>query len=97
MLPGNLIDTRYSNLKIPAACSHRLTIVVSPLISLIQDQVMIAQHLNLNVNFLGGGQTQEENSVIWRGRNGISPIILPKQILPLRSPACGSSSSHPRN
>eukprot|EP01127_Copromyxa_protea_P008025 TRINITY_DN1828_c0_g1_i1.p1 TRINITY_DN1828_c0_g1~~TRINITY_DN1828_c0_g1_i1.p1 ORF type:complete len:1055 (-),score=202.32 TRINITY_DN1828_c0_g1_i1:52-3216(-) len=61
--------------QIPAACSERLTIVVSPLISLIQDQVMIAQSLNLQVNFLGSSQTQEENNMIWRDLNSNQPSL----------------------
>lgn len=51
--------------QVPAVCSQGVTVVISPLIALIEDQVTLLQNLEINVAFLGSNQTEEESRRIF--------------------------------
>lgn len=59
--------------QIPAACTDGLSIVISPLISLIEDQVMIAKNVDLPVNYMSGKQAKEEFMEVWRDISSPNP------------------------
>jgi RecQ family ATP-dependent DNA helicase len=51
--------------QVPAVCSQGVTVVISPLIALIEDQVTLLQNLEINVAFLGSAQSEEESRRIF--------------------------------
>lgn len=64
--------------KLPAVLSPGLTIVVSPLVSLIQDQVNQLRNLDIETDFLGAGQNLQQEQAIYediRDRNGSIKIL----------------------
>lgn len=46
-------------IKLPAEISQGVTIVISPLVSLIQDQILALQAVGIAADYLGTGQTED--------------------------------------
>lgn len=72
--------------QIPALCSNGISIVVSPLISLIEDQVMLIKNLDIPVSYFGGTQSAEEGQHIYRDLASGDPsykilFITPEKLL----------------
>lgn len=61
--------------QLPAIISPGLTIVVSPLISLIQDQIMALQSLGIECNYFYSGQSQRDSNSILRDLHSPKPRI----------------------
>ena len=62
--------------QIPAIVSDKKTVVISPLIALIDDQVSALSQLGVNVSKLHSNQSQEERKQSWNDfKNGKSKII----------------------
>lgn len=53
--------------QIPACCCDGVTIVISPLLALIEDQVLILQNLDIPVAFLSSTQNDNDNRAIFQG------------------------------
>ena len=66
--------------QLPAMLEDGLTVVVCPLISLIQDQVQAMRQQGVSADFLSGSQSQEESSNVfaqlWRGDVGSRGLTL---------------------
>ena len=50
--------------QLPAVISKGITLVVSPLISLIEDQLMALKHLKINSSFLDSNRSKEEVNAV---------------------------------
>jgi bloom syndrome protein len=61
--------------QIPAIVSPGVTIVISPLISLIQDQAMSLKANGIKAAFFASGQTEEQAKEIYRELNNPKPTI----------------------
>ena len=66
--------------QLPAMLEDGLTVVICPLISLIQDQVQAMRSQGVSADFLSGSQSQEESSNVfaqlWRGDVGSRGLTL---------------------
>jgi superfamily II DNA helicase RecQ len=54
--------------QLPALCSEGLTVVVEPLLSLIEDQVMWLQTIDVECGFLSSTQSEQDSKNIYRGK-----------------------------
>jgi hypothetical protein len=60
--------------QLPAICNSGLTVVVSPLIALMQDQLLHIRSLGIRAGLLSGSQLNEERDAILRDLNG--PLLV---------------------
>ncbi|HFB54826.1 MAG TPA: RecQ family ATP-dependent DNA helicase, partial [Hellea balneolensis] len=62
--------------QIPALMGEGVTIVVSPLIALMRDQISALRLLGVNARALNSSNSEEENASIWQGlRQGDIPLL----------------------
>lgn len=61
--------------QIPAVIDRGVTIVVSPLVSLIQDQVMSLRTIGVDTNFLGRGQSEDQARAVMSELNRTHPTL----------------------
>ncbi|XP_050497491.1 ATP-dependent DNA helicase Q1-like isoform X2 [Diabrotica virgifera virgifera] len=60
---------------LPALVNNNVTLVVSPLISLIEDQLMALQQLGINANTLNSGSSKEERKSIYTDMDSNNPKL----------------------
>jgi superfamily II DNA helicase RecQ len=61
--------------QIPAFINKGITVVVCPLIALIQDQVDSLQSLGVQADYIGSGQLEDRESEIFRGENKVKTEV----------------------
>lgn len=61
--------------QLPAVVDRGITIVVSPLVALIQDQVMSLKNMGIRAEYLGSGQSDEQSRYVYSG-NTVSLVYI---------------------